>query len=113
MRNDRQFFVNLDYNVARGIATINVETEVYLLFFSTKARVATLQANLQTLKAILVTPLDCRNYYIPLTGLPTSNKTTTNSSELLIFYLNNLFEFSHSSQDHYFFLLNPDLLGRF
>lgn len=31
----------------------------------------------------------------------------------MVYYLNMLFEYSHSDKGHHYYLLNPDLLGKF
>lgn len=64
LRNDRNFFVTVDYDVDKRLATVDVETEITLLFFVTRIKVATLQANFKTMEAMTFTPLSCHKYLI-------------------------------------------------
>lgn len=114
VRNDKPFFVALDYNLAKRTATIEIETEVVILFFVTRIKVAMLQANFKTLQAVLLTPLNCRKYFIEAPQLDNSLSAPTllNNESLMVYYLNVFFEYGYFTNDHYFFKLRPDLLSQ-
>jgi hypothetical protein len=72
------------------------------------------------MKAALITPIECLNYYIEMPTYPNGTGNATNlismnrlkDEQLMVYYLNMLFEYSRSDNGHHYLIFNPNLLTR-